>query len=404
MNCPVCDLSIPASSRHCPGCGFPVALASMNLAPLPADPASAGADGEPGPAPRTVARPVPNPDEEANAVIARGLEDRIGLLRTLGGGAPDVTGAMCEAALSEASGQVANAAQILRSAERRLDEETQSILRRRLASVESRVRELEGRGLQLGVTDELSRISATERAADPGEAVVYLLEVERHLGSLESTWGGLVGLLGEISALRTEADRLGISYDTLPPRLLALDGGRSPPELREEALDDLVQEAAQGLMILHDALLPALETELDRHGQAMHRLPTGNAPSEAVRRLHETTRRHLKDGRLSDAAKSLVDLRRALSAIESRPAVPVHRPPTAPPASEPGPDLLPALVKKAQGLAARVRALPHDTELSRWAAEQIREATELLRARRLSEADAALSRLMASLASASARS
>jgi hypothetical protein len=397
MNCPVCDLSIPSSSRHCPGCGLPIALATFNLAPFEADPASAGAETEPGPAPRGAARPTPNPDEEANAAIARALEDRMGLLRTLGGGAPDVTGAMCEAALSEASGQVANAAQILRSAERRLDEETQGILRRRLASVESRVRELEGRGLQLGVTDELARISATERAADPGEAVVYLLEVERHLGSLESTWGGLVGLLAEIFALRTEADRLGIPYGELPPRLLSLDGGRSPPELREEALDSLVQEAAQGLMVLHDALLPALELELDRHGQALHRLPTGNAPSEAVRRLHETTRRHLRDGRLSDAAKSLVDLRRALSAIESRPAVPVHRPAPTPAAAEPSPDLLPALVKKAQGLAARVRALPHDSELSRWAAEQIREATDLLRERRLAEADATLTRLMASL-------
>jgi hypothetical protein len=430
MNCPICNQPYPPAARHCPVCGFPTALAGVDLpAPVPsAEPVPAdGGTTAPAPAP---ARRPPNRDEEGNATLARALEDRMGVLRMLGGGAADVTGALCEAALSEASGQVANASQILRSAGHRLDGETQEILHRRLGAVEERVRALESQGLQLGVSNELSRLTTAGRPGDPGEATVYLLEVEKRLGELETTWSGLQGILDQIAALKAEANRLGIPYGELPPRLEGVVGASDLTNVREESLDELVQSAARGLMVLHDALLPALESELDRHASALQRLPAGNAPSEAVRRLHETTRRHLKEGRVSDAAQSLVDLRRALSAIESRPAVPVHRaPPAAPPAPavrplaplgpttpdtattrgpvpaspEPaleGAAMLSSLVKKAQGLAGRVRTLPPDSELARWAAEEIRGATELLRQRHLVEADAALTNLMNRLASA----
>ncbi len=437
MNCPACDLPLPPAARHCPACGFPAALAGFELPARAAEPEAVPADGGSTAAATPTRRP-PNRDEEANASLARALEDRMNVLRMLGGGGADVTGALCEAALSEASGQVANAAQILRSAEHRLDGETQSILHHRVGAVEERVRTLENTGLRLGVSSELSRLTSTGRAADPGEAVVYLLEVEKHLGELESTWSGLQGILDQVAALKAEADRLGIAYEELPPRLEGAAGAADLLNIPEESLDELVQSAAQGLMVLHDALLPALESELARHGAALQHLPTGNAPSEAVRRLHEASRRHLKEGRVSDAAKSLVDLRRALAAIESRPAVPVHRgapsapapaplrstpsvatlpartdpssptptpapvpraPAAVPEAPEP-PELLAALVRKAQGLAARVRTLPADSELARWAAEEIRAATDQLRQRQLDEADRTLTNLMNRLASA----
>jgi hypothetical protein len=440
MNCPVCDLPYPPAARHCPGCGFPVVFAGVELPAQASEPETGPADGGATAAVAAPPRRPQNREEEANASLARALEDRMNVVRMLGGGAPDVTGALCEAALSEASGQVANASQILRSAEHRLEGETQSILHGRLKAVEERVRLLENQGLRLGVSNELARLSSTERAADPGEAVVYLLEVEKHVGELESTWSGLQGLLDQIAALKAEADRLGIPYDELPPRLDGVVGVADLLNVREETVDELVQSAAQGLMTLHDALLPALESELDRHGASLHRLPSGNAPSEAVRRLHETARRHLKEGRISDAARAVVDLRRALAAIESRPSVPVHRAPTlapppvilpatrtpsppapapaaaaapapsrtaAPPPAAPavpatpeGPEMLASLVKKAQGLAGRVRLLPADSELARWAAEEIRGATELLRHRHLAEADEALTNLMNRLASA----
>jgi hypothetical protein len=61
------------------------------------------------------------------------------------------------------------------------------------------------------------------------------------------------------------------------------------------------------------------------------------------------------------------------------------------------------LLKKARSLAARVRTLPPDSETARDAAVQIREATDLLRARKLTEADLTLTRLMRMLASEPAR-
>jgi hypothetical protein len=55
------------------------------------------------------------------------------------------------------------------------------------------------------------------------------------------------------------------------------------------------------------------------------------------------------------------------------------------------------LLKKARELAGRVRTLPAESEISYEAAAEIRRATELLRAKRLEEAELTLSRLMQTL-------
>jgi hypothetical protein len=89
------------------------------------------------------------------------------------------------------------------------------------------------------------------------------------------------------------------------------------------------------------------------------------------------------------------------SPVEVHPERPSVAAPEAPSADA---ATLGALMKKARGLAVRVRTLPSDSEAAVEAATHIHEATELLRARRFAEADAALTRLMRVLAASESQS
>ncbi len=461
-SCPVCGTAAAAGSPRCPKCGFPTALIPALHGPLP--PPTAEPDGADGAAtlpelpPR---RREPRPDADVNGTLARALEERTELLRTVDRDSPDVTAELCEAALNEASGRVADAQQVLRSAQGRLDRETDELLGRHLADLEARGKTLEATGLRLALDEELGRLAETLVAGDPSTSVAGLLASERRLARIEAHWRGLQALIAQVTTLREEAADLGVTVDARADRLQALRATLGSMASGERELDSVAQAAADALMALHEAIPPALEQELARHRATLDGHPAHLAKARSARRLHTEAKEHLTQGRLESAVQSVHELRKELVALarEAKEAAEAEaaRPPPAPPApvpplpvarprpaevaasasrappaqapprgsptAQPAPPSPPApvaaaaeapavtdaeavavLLKKARGLAARVRALPAESEEALSAARQIHEATELLRARRFAEADAALTRLMRNLIVPSPRS
>ena len=155
-------------------------------------------------------------------------------------------------------------------------------------------------------------------------------------------------------------------------------------------------------MLLHEALPKALESELSRHDAALADYPDDHDTVRRARAIHQEAVRHLRRGRLNEATASVKDLRATLLLLEKEPPVVAVAPAPTPVGATSAPpvdssDFLQRLLAKARDLAARVRTLPSDSEIAYEAAGEIRLATELLRARKLEEADATLSRLMRTL-------
>ena len=406
-SCPVCEQPIASTATHCAVCGFPTALAIEGLRSL--DPTSAPdveGDGHaaasfPSPsAARTSSAHAPPPasrEGELNGVISRDLLTKMDLLRELGRG-PDVTSELCQAAHIEAEGREAEALDILRTAQGRLDVETDQLLRQRLEVLEQRRQELQAKGVRFAVHTDLDRLSDAIESGDREAAVTVLIEVERRFAQFESDWRGLQGLLAEIEGLHREASELEFPLGEISGELEAIRDRLRDAELSEESLDAVAQEAAQTLMLLHEAIPSSLEEELKRAGEALDGLPDDFAPAAFARRLHLEAGRHLRKGRLSESIQHLRDLRHELVEIErARAAAPPPPAPTQVAASatnESEDEMLARLLKKARTLAGRVRSLPPDSESSREAAAQIREATDLLRLRKLREADETLTQLM----------
>lgn len=410
-SCPVCEQPIASTALHCAVCGFPTALAIEGLRSL--DPPSRP-DGEGNGhaavavsplsvnrAPEAAAAPSSR-EAELNEVISRDLRTKMDLIRELGRG-PDVTSELCQAALNEAEGRVAEALDILRSAQGRLDVETDQLLRHRLEVLEMRRQEFQANGVRFAVVADLGRLSEAIESGDREAAVTVLIEVERRFAQFESDWKGLQGLLAQIEGLHREASELEFPLGEISGELDAIHDRLRDAELTEESMDAVAQEAAQTLMLLHEAIPSSLEEELKRTGQALDELPEDLAPAAVARRLHLEAGRHLRKGRLSESIQSVRDLRRELAEAERARAAPPPPPapvPAAPrPSTENEDEMLGRLLKKARSLAGRVRTLPPDSETSREAAAQIREATDLLRERKLKEADETLTRLMRVLAS-----
>jgi len=461
-SCPVCHEPTPESAGHCPKCGFPTALAETLDGPVSGPTVAAPELPAAAPLPGAKRPRTPSPEAEVNALLARTLGERMELLRTIDRDAPDATGAMCEAALNEASGRVTDAQQTLRSAQERLDSETEELLANHLAGLESRGRALEATGLRLPLDEELGHLAESISSSDLPTSIAALVAAERQLDGVEAHWRGLQGLFAQVATLREEATALGIDLSGVPDRLDATRSGLATMPASEHDLDAAAQVAAETLMRLHETIPPALEQELAQHQGRLdsHPHPSDRLPS--ARKLHSEAVRHLKSGRLEDAVRSVRELRGVLEELaRERPTPPPERPappeapapreapeaperptssarevaavpaPPAPPKGEevvsaptemrgpagPRPtapttpeaarraldaETLATLTRKARSLAARVRALPSEGEAAQMAARQIHEATELLRARRYQDADAALTRLMRLLTAAEA--
>ncbi len=393
--CPICEQPIAPTAVHCSVCGFPTDLAIEGLKSIAETDVPAGAP--PGPAAVTASPPpvvaVPrSAEEELGAAISRDLRARMELVRGLGPG-PDVTAELCQAALSEAEGRVNEALDILRSAQQRLESQTDEVLRDRVRLLGERRATLERTGVRFAVGADLARLNQAIADGEREEAANLLVTTETRFAQFEADWKGLQGLLSEIEGLRGEAGDLGIPLGEIGSELEGIRMRLSEPSVSEDSLDSIVQEAAQVLMLLHEAIPSSLEVELANAETRLDRYPEDHPQSAPARRLHLEASRRLKKGQLADAIQSVRDLRAELVELESHPVVPPAPVVTAPP-EETESEMLDRLLKKARSLAGRVRTLPPESETAHDAAVQIREATELLRARQLKEADLTLTRLM----------
>lgn len=411
-SCPVCEQPIASTAVHCAVCGFPTSLAIEGLRSLdPPTGSEAEGNGAAVPVPALgSANPsagesaplLPAPEAELIEVISRDLRTKVGLVRELGRG-PDVTSDLCQAALSEAEGRVAEALDILRSAQSRFDVEIDQLFRQRLELLSRRRVELESTGVRFAVQADLRKLSETVASGTREEGVAQLIEVERRFAQFESDWKGLEGLLHQIEGLHREASELAYPLGEISGEITAIRDRLRDAELTEESLDAIAQEAAQTLVLLHEAIPASLEADLKRVAETLDELPEEYPPAAAARRLHLEAGRDLHKGRLAEAIRGVHALRRELEALERPPPVPAPAVPPPPasaePAAAPAPvesenEMLGRLLKKARSLAGRVRTLPPESETSREAAVHIREATDLLRSRKLKEADETLSRLM----------
>lgn len=379
-------------------CGFPTALAIEGLRTAKSPPPPTRSDArEPGDGvPRPRVHAAPPPEAELTNTLGRGLRERIELYAPLGRDCPDVTNEMCEAALSEASGRVSEALEVLRAAQGRLDRQAKEAIRRRWESAADRKNALERTGIQIDLGDPAPGTLAADPAEEASDGIRRLVSVEGRLAKFESDWKGTQGLLAQIETLRHEATELGIALEEVPSEIDQIREKLSSGPLRAADLDAVAQRAAGTLMLLHEMIPTSLEQELGRHGESLDKLPDDDSSGEKARKLHEDAGRHLAKGRLLEAGQSVRDLRRAIVELEHPSAPPAPKPRADPP---PPPDeaALDVLLKKARSLAGRVRTLPTDSPLALEAAAQIREATDLLRAGRMADADRTLTELMRAL-------
>jgi hypothetical protein len=408
-SCPICEQPIPSTAVHCSVCGFPTGLAIEGLRSN--EDAESGATVANGTPAATPAHPphavrVLTPEEDLNAAISRDLRTKMDLVRELGRGAPDLTNELCQAALSEADGRISEALAILRSAQSRLETESDDLVRRRLAELGERRESLERTGARIAVGDDLRRAHEALEAGERDEAIRNVVSTERRMSQFESDWRGLQGLLAQVEGLRSEASELGIPLGEISSEVESIRDRLREPNLTEDILDAVAQDAAQTLMLLHEAIPSALTDELARAEATIDRYPEDYVPSAVAKRLHLEASRHLKKGRLPEAVRSVQELRRELSELEvaaaASPATGTAAADAA--ARETEDEMLDRLLKKARTLASRVRTLPADSDIAHDAAVQIREATDLLRERHLKEADLTLSRLMRMLSAIPSRS
>lgn len=420
--CPICETELSPGASRCPECGFPAALAVDALHALEReDPAAAPAEDRPPPASRSVARPTPPPDGQAEAVarVARDLDSDLALLQRLGGESPEAASAMRQAALTQVDGRPVEALGLLREALGRVGTQTRDLFDQRIHEIEVRQAALrkDGVGISLG-----TRVAEIHSDLDSGrleEAIERLVGVDRDLTRVESDWKGLRGLLRQIDELRSSAAFTGERIEEVEQDIAKIRELLAQPTLTSETLDQSAQVAARALMLLHEAIPGFLQRELDRHSEALEEFPEEHAQARAVRGLHAEATRHLRRGKIPEATARLRELRQAIRELGSPPApvaplpvpavaapgagsaaavgVPSVNGPSPPAAAAPDDSGLVRLLEKARRLAARVRTLPAESEIAYEAAVQIRAATELLRSRKLEEADTTLTRLMRTL-------
>ena len=402
-SCPICEQPIASTAAHCSVCGFPTRLAIEGLrsndggeaVPATSEPVAPVAPPKPNPGPRVL-----SPEEDLNAAISRDLRSKMELMGELGRGAPDLTNELCQAALSEADGRASEALAILRTAQARLESESDELVQRRIQELGERREALERTGARVALGDDLRAAQEAAGAGEREDAVRRVVEADRRLSQFEADWRGLQGLLAQVEGLRNEASELGFPLGEISSEVEGIREKLREPNLTEETLDALGQEAAQTLMLLHEAVPAALHEELERAEQAIDRYPEDYVPSAVAKRLHLEATRHLKKGRLTEAVRSVQELRQELADLEvAAAASPSAAASAAPAPVETDDEMLDRLLKKAWSLASRIRTLPPDSEIAHEAAVQIRDATEFLRSKMLKEADLTLSRLMRILSS-----
>jgi hypothetical protein len=337
----------------------------------------------------------------------------LGILQELGGDTQDVASDLRQAALAQADGQVVEALDILRRALGRVQEQGSVLFERRVREMEERDDALRRSGVGSAAGDDGAKMREMFLRGRRLEAIALLRSTDQFVARIEGDWKGLEGLLRQVETLREAVRETGQELPEVDADMHSVREPVAGPAVTIEALDKASQTASRALMTLQEALPKALHAELSEHDRTLARLPEDHAPTQSARQIHGEALRQLRRGRLPEASASLRQLRAAIRELRT-----LERPPPKPPAEEPWTppteegeappapvrrpegdtsDYLSRLLGTARSLAARVRTLPPESEIAFEAAAEIRLATELLRARKLDEAEETLTRLMQTL-------
>jgi hypothetical protein len=412
-------------------------------------------ESEPSPKPRTKERPAPGPsrDPQAEVVnrIARDVSHAVSLLQDLGGDGGDIANELAQAAFTEAEGRVGEVLVLLRDAQGRVSIRLKEQFDARLKQLEERQAAMITSGVSINLSAEIDRIRIDLRAGRREAALQRIDLADRNLSRMESDWRGLQGLLRQIEGLRESARLLELDVSEADDSLRQVRVILAQPALDVGALDHAAELAAEALMRLHDSLPLALEEFLDRLASQVAAWPLAFEGRRRATDLDREAHRLLKANRLVEATQRATELRQLIVstgvppvpvAAEEPPPAPeagpvfvkprenisprgaeridrpasVYRPPASPasapppapkqppaavappPAPPPKPavpsaDMVRSLVAQARELAARIQKLPGDSDLARAAAVEIRNATELLRERKMDEAEKTLDEL-----------
>ncbi|HKV90123.1 MAG TPA: hypothetical protein VJQ43_02875, partial [Thermoplasmata archaeon] len=299
--CPVCEAENPSTATACGTCGYPTGLAVDALRGLSEGPATPVGAGPKGPkptaarGPRTAAR---DPTAEQVERAAAELDETVRIVSRLGVGGADVTSELHQAALTQADGRTVEALSLLRSALARLHESTNEALARRLRSLEQRQAVLRNEGVAVSLGAEAVRIRAEIDAGRAEEAIERVVQADEQLVRIETDWKGLRGLLRQIDELRDSAEVVGRPVADVEEAVEQIKNLLAEPDLSTDTLDEGAQIAARALMLLHEALPPAIEQELERHGEALESFGPDHAPARPARAVHAEATRHLRRGKL----------------------------------------------------------------------------------------------------------
>ncbi|HEV2316202.1 MAG TPA: hypothetical protein VGV89_01330 [Thermoplasmata archaeon] len=404
--CKVCDAPLEAGASHCGRCGFPTALtaaAVMGLgragfAPVAEAPANGGA------VPAAVTPSTAEPPENATiAQFAHEVSLGFGLIHQLGGEYTDLLGEVQQAALLQADGRTNDTLALLRNSQLAVSTRMGELFDHRLGEFEERQHTLVRQGLAPELLQESVRLRA-EAADAPVERVAeHLAEADRRLAQTESDWGELKAMLRQVDQVRVAAGKVGQEFPQVDAEFEPLRTFVDRTDIRPAELAEALASSSKILRFYHEALSPQLQAELDQHAARLAQHRPDHVPSRKARQTHSDANRHLRSGRVAEAALRLDELRASIRELDALPPdppepepepvdVPVEGPRPAPPAQA-----ISALMLRARELAARIKHLPPNSPRAERAAQGIRAATELLRDRRLEEADRTLQELMRSL-------
>jgi hypothetical protein len=381
-----------------------------------------------------------DPQVEVVNRIARDVSHAVSLLQNLGGDGADISSELAQAAFTEAEGRVGEVLVLLRDAQGRVSIRLKEQFDSRLKQLEERQTAMITSGVSLNLGPDLDRIRNDVRSGRREAALQRIDLADRNLSRMESDWRGLQGLLRQIEALRESARLLELDVAEPDDSIRQVRVILAQPALDVGALDHAAELAAEAVMRLHDSIPLALEEFLDRQSTQVATWPSAFEGRRRASDLEREARKLLKSNRLVDATHRATELQQLIvstgvppapTAVEEPPPEPVavvvaprsteriparaferiERPaprPVTPATSSPAPsipadaptvkaapkaDSVRSLVAQARDLAARIQRLPADSDLARAAAVEIRNATDLLRERKMDEAERTLSEL-----------
>jgi hypothetical protein len=387
--CPVCATPWPSGLARCDRCGLPAALRGTvgTLEPT----AVATEPRSPPPAP---AETPPPPDDARTGEPALKLADRAVAIRAIGGEAGGFEPVLVAAALDGAGGEDDRAAERLSTALAAADQRLLDRARQKTAELQQRAASLRAKGLDLS---PVWHLVAPTHVGEALEVALALPDAESRLAGWETEWAALAQLREETGELLALASELGLGEAKAAPP------PDSPPaaSVTAQTLDAAVVEARQRWSGLLEEFGPPTRHALEQLLERPDRLSPELSEPARLRAVRERIGHQIDHGQLLLALRTLASLTRSEPGAARRSAAGCG-------ASAPAADSAPAspsesritvemLLSKARSFASRIRALPPDTVEARRAALEIRQATELLRAGRLDEADAALTRLMHTL-------